>query len=244
MQDTLEKDSNVLLDAEIAVEQDRLASSSEEAPLPETEAMVENNPAPACDPRLIERLDGLQAGLIQIVDAVGKTSEQLSFLPGQIRNLGGRVDAVAVSISETRYRTLLMDILGIYDLLDQLIRSVELVASEADRQHLKNYRILQTQMVQILEYNGLSRISTEGPFNPDVHRAVDRMPCEEASQAGQVVKVVRPGFRTALQVLRYAEVVVSYHAPGPESEHSPEPETGEQPSENETSENTPSEREE
>ncbi len=244
MEDILDNDRGVLLDAEIPAEHDGVAAD-EKLPPVEADPTAEKSPDPAVYPQIFARLDDVQAGLAQIVEAVGKTGEQLSFLPGQIRNLGGRVDAVAVSVSETRYRSLLLDLLGIYDLLEQLIRSVEPTVSETSRPHLQNYKLLQIQLEQILEYNGLTRIPTAGPFTPDIHRAVDRHPCEEAAQAGQVVKVVRPGFRTALQVLRFAEVVVSYQVPRPPApEPANEPAPAEPTKENQISENQTSERKE
>lgn len=190
---------------------------------PETETQAEataGEEASACRPdgdepgvaaQLAEialRLDALEAGM-------GKAGEQLSFLPGQIRNLGNRVDAVAVSVSESRLRALLLDLVGLYDLVDQLLRAGEQVEPETASRHLHNYRMLRTQILQVLEVNGLSRIATEGAFKPEVHRAVDRRPCPRQQEAGQIVTVVRPGFRTALQVLRYAEVVVSHYQPPP-----------------------------
>jgi hypothetical protein len=73
--------------------------------------------------------------------------------------------------------------------------------------------MIRTQILQILQYNGLEQIPSDGEFKSDVHRAVDRTPCETQEEAGLIVKVVRPGFRTSLQILRYAEVVVAHYVP-------------------------------
>ncbi len=155
---------------------------------------------------LAERLERMETGINALL-------ERVSFLPGQLRNLGGRVDAMAASISESRYQALLKDLLGLHDLVDQLIRSVRAAAGTAADDRLKSYEIIRTQIIQILEYNGLTRIPARGPFNPDLHRAVDRVPCPSEEEAGMIVEKVRDGFKTDHQVLRYAEVVVSCNAP-------------------------------
>jgi molecular chaperone GrpE (heat shock protein) len=195
--------------------------TSSQQPLSINPGALENPPSapehPNSDRLLTDQLTDMQDRLHQLGMDVAKTGEQLSYLPGQIRNLGGRIDAMTVSISESRFRSLLLDLLGIFDLVDQLIRSVEITVSGGNDQHLENYRIIRTQISQILRYNGLEEIQTEGVFLADIHRAVDRTPCTEAEQAGKIVKVVRPGFQTAHHVLRYAEVVVSHHVPSQEA---------------------------
>ena len=165
---------------------------------------------------LQEIILAMQARLTDIENALDTTAKQVSFLPPQVRSLGNKIDGVAVSLSEPRYRAALLSLLGVYDLVEQMSRALPPTSSdqtESDNQN--NYEILRTQLRQILETNGFVEIESRGVFNPELHRAVQRVPCSEPEQAGQVLEVVRAGFRTEQAVLRFAEVIVSQYLPPP-----------------------------
>lgn len=142
------------------------------------------------------------------------TAKQVGFLPPQLRLVGSRVDALTTSVSEPRFRALLLSLLGVYDLVEQMLRTLPEPADvAAEEGHRRNYEVLRTQLRQLLATNGLSEIVTEGTFDPAIHRALQRVPCADPEQANRVLEVVRPGFRTEQVVLRYAEVVVGQYVP-------------------------------
>jgi molecular chaperone GrpE (heat shock protein) len=153
----------------------------------------------------------MQARLTGIESALDALAKQVTFLPPQIRMLGNKVDGVAFSISESRYRTVLLNLLSIYDLVDQVLRMLPAAGRGVMAEHRRNYEVLATQLHQILEANGLREITADGVFDAAQHRAVQCVPCDDPAQAGRVVEVVRPGFRTEQAILRYAEVVVSQY---------------------------------
>ena len=152
------------------------------------------------------RVAGIEAGL----DSAAK---QVSFLPPQVRMLVGKVDGLATAISEPQYRALLLGLLGIYDLVDQILRTPGSDAGDSNASHRRNYEVLRTQLCQILRLNGLSLIPAEGTFNAELHRAVERVVVTDPADANRVLEVVRPGFRTENAVLRFAEVRVGYYTP-------------------------------
>ncbi len=174
---------------------------------------------------LQEILFTMQARLTDIETALDATAKQVAFLPPQVRLLGNKIDGAAVSLSEPRYRAMLLSLLGLYDLVDQMSRALPITPSgETETASHNNYEILRTQFRQTLETNGLAEIEARGAFNPELHRAIQRVPCSEPGQAGQVVEVVRAGFRTEQAVLRFAEVIVSQYLP-PKNESGKDPET-------------------
>ena len=65
-----------------------------------------------------------------------------------------------------------------------------------------------SQLTGVLERENVRSISTDGPFDPDVHQAVATIDTDE-HEPGVILEVVRPGWMLGEQVLRYAQVKVS-----------------------------------
>jgi hypothetical protein len=177
-------------------------------PAPDTLEGIATGPIGEGIASLQKRLDGIE-------ESIGALSKQISYLPPQVRTLGGKVDGLTTSISEPRFRNVLLSLLGIYDLVDQLWRGLP-DADEKASDHKRSYDVLRTQLRQILETNGLTEIPTSGAFDPLFHRAIKRVTTSDPAQEGSILEVVRPGFCTPQAVLRYAEVVVgAYQPPDP-----------------------------
>jgi molecular chaperone GrpE (heat shock protein) len=156
---------------------------------------------------LQQRLDGLET-------VTQNTAKQVGFLPAQIRMLTGKVDGLTTSISEPRLRSVLLSVLGVYDLVDQLLRAEIASPTDARSADLRHHEVVRTQLRQILEANGLSEIDTKGPFDPTLHCAIEQAPCSDPSLANSVLDVLRAGFRTEHAVLRHAAVrIAKYTAP-------------------------------
>lgn len=168
-----------------------------------------------------------QERLVNVETVAGETAKQVSFLPPQVRQLSGKVEGLNTSISESRYRAALLSLLGVYDLVDQVLRTLPAAdGDEREAAHRRNYEVVRTQLRQILDANGLSEIAADGAFDPTVHRAAQRAPVSDPAQADMVLEVVRPGFRTGQSVLRYSEVVVGHYVPTPTQETVTETEEG------------------
>ena len=153
--------------------------------------------------------DTIVTRLTALESLAESTSKQLGFLPPQVRALGSKIESVSASLSDSRYRGLLLNVLLIFDLVDQPLRaSPSAPGHRLEGEHRRNYEVLRTQLRQILEANGLSDISTEGAFDPEWQRALESVSTDDPANAGMVCRVLRPGFRAANSVLRYAEVSV------------------------------------
>ncbi len=158
---------------------------------------------------LFKSIDGLERNIdhrfSQTAASLANLADQLSFLPKQIRNIAGKIDDVSTAIADSNYRSLLLGIVSIYDLAEQMLRTLS--ASDQGEGH----RCLATvtlQLRQILESNGLVRIVTEGQFDPKRHRAIESFACETPEKNDTIKEEVRPGFLDGSKVLRFAEVTV------------------------------------
>ena len=159
----------------------------------------------------------LPADLSERLAAMEKAVSDLKeFVPRQVRNLAAKVEGLTTSVSEPRCRALLGGILGVYDLVDQILRSLpQQGPTSPDFDHRRNYEVLRSQIRQLLETNGLTEIPTAGKFDPQLHCAIQQVPCVDPGAAGYVQEVLRPGFRTEHGILRYAEVTVTRYSPPP-----------------------------
>ncbi len=165
---------------------------------------------------LRETVGAMQTRVAGFEAAMEATAKQVSFLPPQLRMLGGKIDGLATAISEPRYRAALLGLLGVYDLTDQILRALPAgddAAGATTPDHRRNYEVLLAQLRQILETNGLTEIPTAGGFDPELHRALQLVPVTDPAQSDQILEVVRRGFRTEQSVLRYAEVLVGQYSP-------------------------------
>jgi molecular chaperone GrpE len=147
--------------------------------------------------------------LQQSLDALGR---QISYIPPQVRALGSKVEGLGAAISDSRYRGLLLGLLGVLDIVEQIQRVMAGGADEAV-DHARNYEVLRVQLRQLLENNGLTEIPASGAFDPNVHRALERVETGDPADHNRVLQVLRPGYRTEQSVLRYAEVKVGYFPP-------------------------------
>lgn len=114
---------------------------------------------------------------------------------------------VAKDIERGR-RDILSEMLDIGDNLDRAIESARQGASlEA---LLQGVEMVRRQFMSKLEALGVSRIDVDGqPFDPTIHEAITTIPAASPEQDGQIVGVIRAGYRIGDDVLRPAAVAVS-----------------------------------
>lgn len=106
-------------------------------------------------------------------------------------------------------REILADLLDVVDNLDRAIDSAK-PGSTTDAL-LQGVDMVRRQFLAKLEGLGVSRIEVESgsPFDPAVHEAITTVPASDPQQDGQVVGVVRQGYRIGDDVLRPASVAVA-----------------------------------
>ena len=110
--------------------------------------------------------------------------------------------------TERGRREIIADLLEVLDNLDRALDATRTGAS-ADAL-LQGVDLVRRQFLAKLEGMGVRRIDAEGqPFDPMLHEAVTVVPAGTPEQDGQVVGVVRPGYRIKDDVLRPAAVAVA-----------------------------------
>src|SRR5580692_6428623 len=98
-------------------------------------AALTSSPETATNPRGVveailagvSKTNGTLAAILGRLESLetttGATSNQIGYLPPQVRMLAGKIDGLTASISESRYRTLLTSVLGVHDMVEQILRT-------------------------------------------------------------------------------------------------------------------------
>jgi molecular chaperone GrpE len=197
------------------------APSVATGPEESTDAHIQVEPVPPAQPEtpgparvlpgeILARLESLelelrgQTGRFQA--GLNTLSEKVAFIPPQIRNLGAKIDAVATVAADSKYRSLLLTLLGLHDLVGQM----RLGASDGEREGAagRSLDVIFTQIQQILEGNGLKDIAASETFDPAMHCAIQVVPTEDAAMDGKIARLIRPGFTLAGRLVRFAEVEI------------------------------------
>jgi molecular chaperone GrpE len=105
-------------------------------------------------------------------------------------------------------RDILSDLLEVVDNLDRAIESAR--AGATVDALLQGVDMVRRQFLSKLEALGVSRIDVQGQqFDPALHEAITTVPATSPEQDGQIVGVVRSGYRIGDDVLRPAAVAVA-----------------------------------
>lgn len=95
------------------------------------------------------------------------------------------------------------------DVLDNLDRALGAAADRTDDPVVQGVALVRQQFLATLDGFGVTRIEPLGQmFDPALHEAVTITHASAATPEGQIVGVVRPGYRIGDDVLRPAQVAV------------------------------------
>lgn len=107
-------------------------------------------------------------------------------------------------------RDIIADLLEVLDNLERAIEASKATKTGASPALLQGVELVRRQFLAKLESLGVRRIDAEGQqFDPSVHEAVSAIPTSDAARDGQVVGVIRSGYRINDDVLRPAAVAVA-----------------------------------
>ena len=73
---------------------------------------------------------------------------------------------------------------------------------------MNGFNLIYQKLISILESEGVEHISTDGEFDPNVHEALTQID-SPTHESGQVVEVMRQGYKIGDRVIRPALVVVA-----------------------------------
>lgn len=168
----------------------------DEAELPETgEFSAAEVPAPETDP-----LRALQAQADEWRDRALRNQAELE----NYRKRAARDKADGLRYAN---RNLLGDLIPIIDNFDM---GLQAAAKESEKSVIaQGLRMVFKQLQDFLENAGVKEVEAAGkPFDPNQHEAVSSQPSTDVPE-GEVIQVLRRGYRLHDQLLRAATVIVS-----------------------------------
>ena len=172
------------------------------------DAASSDEPAPSLKPTYVEELERQLADKdSQLQDAVSRYRQaSTEFEESRIRlrrEIGKEV--------ERGRREILADLLEVVDNLERAIDAARNRASSGDPDPLlQGVEMVRSQFLAKLESFGVTRIASDGElFDPALHEAISAVPVASPDQDGQIVGVVRHGYRVGEDVLRPASVAVA-----------------------------------
>lgn len=201
-----------------------------EKPLPEQGS--DEGEEPESDERVDEPTDPLEKAEQERAEYLANWQRARA----DFQNLKRRtLEDIAAAVSRER-ATLLEETLTVLDYLDMALASP--CESEDARNLQVGVRMTRDHLWSMLERQDVQAIDTEGAFDPTLHQAVATVETEDAAP-GDVVEVVRPGYKLGDQVLRYAQVKVAASATDAPEAPSAGESPGEPPAEDPSAEDEP-----
>ena len=91
--------------------------------------------------------------------------------------------------------------------LDDLERALEAVGQHEEAKIEEGVRLVERELRQALDREGLCEIEADGHFDPHVHEALLSQPSE--GDEGAILDVIQKGYRLGDRVLRPARVVIA-----------------------------------
>jgi molecular chaperone GrpE len=164
--------------------------------------------APSLKPTYVEELERQLADKDrQLQDAIGRyrqASHEFDESRLRLRR------EIAKDVERGR-REILADLLDVVDNLDRALAAARTNVSENTLNALlQGVDMVRRQFLAKLEGFGVTRIESEGrPFDPALHEAISSVPAATPEQDGQIIGVIREGYRIGDDVLRPASVAVA-----------------------------------
>jgi molecular chaperone GrpE (heat shock protein) len=181
----------------------------------------------SADGIITERLDNVGATLSELrgvleamspsVQAIEKRSEGIAHSLGglsqsqrlaadQVRQMGERLEKVAVAMVDGRFKELLVEILDFKDLLEGMIFTQSPQSSNSGADLLQ---ILASQLDQMLRNQGVTQIEPGDRINYALHLPVKTVEASAENEIGRLIEVLRRGYQLGSSVLRRVEVTVA-----------------------------------
>ena len=177
---------------------------NEESQQNEEESLETKNEEAEAEAEAVENeFDILQKELNELKDKYARVHADFD-------NIKKRLEREKYTAVEYANEKFAKDMIPVMDALDGALKSVE---SEGDKAELfdklkEGIELTHKQFLTQLEKHGVSMVSHDEPFDPNIHNAVQSMDSDEV-ESGQIVQTFQTGYKYKERPLREAMVIVA-----------------------------------
>lgn len=168
-------------------------------------------PSDTSVPSNTEVIEQLRAELAATEQKAAGYLDRLQRTAAEYQNSRRRLENQLVEETERANAALiarLLPVLDDFELAFQNVTNGEAAPSQEQSAWLEGFRQIQKKLVDVLADQGVSRIPTEGAFDPTQHEAVSSEP-HESVPSGDIIAPLRAGYEYKGRVLRPALVRVA-----------------------------------
>jgi molecular chaperone GrpE len=125
-------------------------------------------------------------------------------------NIKKRLEREKYQALEYAQEKLAKDLIPVIDSLEGAIAATKV---EADAEQLlekleEGVELTMKQLLSVLEKHGITQVSEDEPFDPNIHHAVQQMDSEE-HESGEIINTFQKGYKYKERTLRDAMVVLA-----------------------------------
>ena len=170
---------------------------------PVEEDTIELEEAEAEAEAVENEFDFLQTELAELKDKYARVHADFDNIKKRLE----REKYTAVEYSNEKFAK---DMIPVLDALDGAMKSID---SEGDKAELfdklkEGIELTHKQFLTMLEKHGVTLVSHEEPFDPNIHNAIQTVDSEDV-KSGQIVQTFQTGYKYKSRPLREAMVVVA-----------------------------------
>jgi len=152
-----------------------------------------------------------QLELIKLEDKLKAAEEKYIRVHAEFENIKKRLEREKYQAIEYASEKFAKDLIPVLDSLGMAIEASSNADDNADEHFEKlseGVELTQKQFLTMLEKHGVTKIETEGEFDPNVHEAVMQVD-DESKETGEIVQALQAGYKYKERTLRAAMVSVA-----------------------------------
>ena len=156
---------------------------------------------------LEEQVSALLKNLHSIQKDAGENKELAQRAQADLSNFRKRTEDDRIALQRQSNSRLLVKMLPVVDELELAVNHAD--GKRPSKSWVEGVRLIQRKVAALLETEGVTKIDAVGaPFNPVEHEAVGTEE-DKKFTSGQIIQVVRNGYRLHDRVIQAAQVVVA-----------------------------------
>ena len=156
---------------------------------------------------LEEQVSALLKDLHSIQKDAGESRDLAQRAQAELSNFRRRTEDDRIALQRQSNSRLLVKMLPVVDELELAINHAD--GKKPSKSWVEGVRLIQRKVAALLETEGVTKVDAVGtPFNPVEHEAVGTEENKKFA-SGQIIQVVRNGYRLHDRVIQAAQVVVA-----------------------------------